>query len=467
MSVFSLGFVELKTMATQKALQLPDILRCIFDWLLIVDEQSLHVVFKVNKTWFFNAVHFRWRSTNSGRIAGVPAERRWIYVPFIRTLELDDEIGKGLYYNDESFRQIVLTNLKAITTKWLQDAQEDPVDVRDQTGNMKAFLPSSLEKLELLGFSISVSELQHLMFTCPYLRFIHIEKARDGVTSQLFMDFLRGCPNLEVAIFGSEMSKLVTHETILYLASCHKLRHLDIPKVLTTDILERIQETRGGGFATLEFLRAQVEASAMTSLLRLFDHPHSHLRQISLQVQGPPGQHYSLQPLTMAPVQMDNIVLEFPQDIILSADTLKVLRRFSRARNVKIIATCGANIQCPDLTDADFAEIVKGMHELEVFELVGMECNLTVESLAALSHNCRSLKEVFLPPAFNFNFHSLANPSPFPENDVWFPWLASFGIGGFDPSPTPRHVPNISLFNRYCLFPLLFFFFFFASSYVP
>ena len=305
--------------------------------------------------------------------------------------------------------------------------------------------------MDLFDFEVGVRELRHVALNCPYIRRILIEKPSHEVTLESFLEFLRSCPALEIGIFRGVIGHLITQEALVFLASCCKLRCLEVDARLIRPVLERIQETRG--FAALECLGVQIEAPAVASLLRLFDGSHSLLRQLSLQIRGSPG-WYSLQPFRAAPSQLNNIVLEFPQDTVLSAETLKFLQRFPQAKHLKITGTRGARVQSPDFTDAHFAEIVRGMHELEGLDLK-VQCHLTVQSLAALSRHCRSLKEVFLPPAFNFNFHPLTNPSPFPEDDVWFPWLNCFGFGGFNPSPTPHHAGHMSLFNRYCCyFPL-------------
>ena len=118
-------------LATEKALRLPEILRCIFGWLLIVDEPSLRAAGQVDSTWFANVVPFYWKVADSDRIALVTPQRRWIYAPYVRALTLDGKTGMALYYDDAT----AFPSLRAVKMAWA------PAEVSGQA-NLESFLPA-------------------------------------------------------------------------------------------------------------------------------------------------------------------------------------------------------------------------------------------------------------------------------------------------------------------------------------
>ena len=51
-------------MASERALRLPEILRCIFEWLLVVDQQSLRAAGKIDRRCFCNIIYCIFQGNN-------------------------------------------------------------------------------------------------------------------------------------------------------------------------------------------------------------------------------------------------------------------------------------------------------------------------------------------------------------------------------------------------------------------
>ncbi|KAI1979259.1 hypothetical protein LOZ53_006340 [Ophidiomyces ophidiicola] len=354
-------------------IKIPELLLNILKY-LEGDTKSLLSALLVNRTWFECGVTIAWKNATLASLAAASEENRPIYASSIRHIGCNTSFQASL---QAKVKDLEFTNLRSFSIETYRLLQDEDL-------YLEQYIRPTLESIHLYGSGLGSKFFTAVQLRCRRLRELTLDSPGHELTSEHFLEFLRGCSALSQLSLLYGIENIVSDDVVVHLASRDNLRTLSLGPVIDARLMERIVVDVSNPFQHTTDLRLSLTSTALHLIT-----PHlSSLTVLELTVKD--NEHSALEHVTSL-LNLQRLTINYAMNTNLSSAELLSLKHLT---NLEAITLNGMqhemntfNLDCFQFTDSEFETLLSSLPRLSRLNF-GVQCMLTSTALKTVAKYC-------------------------------------------------------------------------------